>query len=492
MHVKLRSSTTLLALGLLVGRVTAHDMAQEQAPAGGSVDSYISAPPQELAETFVLRAGEDGVSCQSPSRAEAAAFLRRSPTRLHQINHLDESLLPGLDSKRAAVGLTIILRATEQLEFYPSAKEAFLKAAETWESMINVGVTIYVDVDFGLTNFGVPFTDGRILGLTHAVRYTGPYTDFRARMVAIFPTDPETQALPLTTVPTDLGPVDEMSVPDAVLRRVGLRPGMASPSDSAASIGFNAAFAFDFDPRDGIPFNLTDFMSVAVHELGHVLGFTSNVGATELDPLAPLRLSPLDLHRFSSEPAAFQTSARVMSSGGDHLYYTDGYGAPLSTGRPDATGGDMRQPSHWKDDAFTGYYVGIMDPTLRRGLHVPITYWDLIALNRMAYGVTHHGRQAWIYEVSPDLVRRGSGIQDVTLYGEDFEAGAQVMWRGVARPATVLSDSSILVPLSSADLQADAVSSIEVVDPDGIPSNTIYFEVGKCFRCTRVVHRPSR
>jgi hypothetical protein len=37
---------------------------------------------------------------------------------------------------------------------------------------------------------------------------------------------------------------------------------------------------------------------------------------------------------------------------------------PLSTGRPDGSGGDGRQASHWKDDSISGQYLGTMDPTI--------------------------------------------------------------------------------------------------------------------------------
>jgi hypothetical protein len=61
---------------------------------------------------------------------------------------------------------------------------------------------------------------------------------------------------------------------------------------------------------------------------------------------------------------------------------TSACGSPLdlSTGRPDGTGGDGNQSSHWKDDNLTQQYLGIMDPTAKRGQRLTITQNDLDAL----------------------------------------------------------------------------------------------------------------
>ena len=43
------------------------------------------------------------------------------------------------------------------------------------------------------------------------------------------------------------------------------------------AITFSTAFAFDFDRSNGINGSQIDFVSVAAHEIGHLLGFTSGV-----------------------------------------------------------------------------------------------------------------------------------------------------------------------------------------------------------------------
>jgi IPT/TIG domain len=439
--------------------------------------------------TYILRESNGRISCQEFRPDEGTFAQERSPAvDLHQINHL--SGVPGQREKEPSARLRVILRATAQLENYPPAKAAFIRAADIWESMISENITIYVDVDFGPTRFGTPFPDRHILGSTQGVLYELPYTQVRNQLVSIFHSDSETLALPTSTLPTDLGGVSTMVVPDAVLRELDLRPRTASATDEASAIGFNSAFGFDFDPSDGLGPLETEFLDVAIHELGHVLGFTSGVGVTELHHLEQPALSALDIHRFRPGVLSFQSEARVLSSGGEQVYFTDGYEAPLSTGRPDGTGGDLHQPSHWKDDELLHTYVGIMDPTLRRGTHLPITGWDLVALNRMGYGISLPERQPWITSLSPNLVLPGSGATTLLISGEDFAQGAQVLWKGQARAATVLSESSISLFLSAAEVAAEGTFSVEVQNPGSIPSNAGFFEISRnCFRCPRVVRR---
>jgi hypothetical protein len=155
------------------------------------------------------------------------------------------------------------------------------------------------------------------------------------------------------------------------------------------AIGFNSAFSFDFDPGDGIDADKIDFYGVALHEIGHVLGFASNVGIKELSPLSQVTVTTWDLFRFrpGTTSNSFSMAARVLSSGGDQVFFAGGTEVPLSTGRPDGSEGDGRQPSHWKDDALTNQYLGIMDPSAKLGTRLNITQNDLDALEFMGHAV---------------------------------------------------------------------------------------------------------
>ena len=155
------------------------------------------------------------------------------------------------------------------------------------------------------------------------------------------------------------------------------------------AVGFNSDFDYDFDPTDGIDSNRIDFDSVAVHELGHVLGFKSNTGYRELVRNSPVAVTVWDLFRFRPGITldSFATAQRILSSGGGQEFFDGSREVALSTGRPDGTGGDREQSSHWKDDRLTGNYVGIMDPTLADGQRDTITENDLAALRSFGYTV---------------------------------------------------------------------------------------------------------
>src|SRR5581483_2036945 len=66
-------------------------------------------------------------------------------------------------------------------------------------------------------------------------------------------------------------------------------------------------------------------------------------------------------------------SASAPASGGEHVFFGGGPELALSTGRSNYTGGDGQQAGHWKDELFTGRYIGIMSPTFARGLHYEMT-----------------------------------------------------------------------------------------------------------------------
>jgi hypothetical protein len=80
-----------------------------------------------------------------------------------------------------------------------------------------------------------------------------------------------------------------------------------------------------------------------------------------------------------------------LSSGGEHRFFAGGPQVALSTGRPNGTGGDEQQSHHWKDNAFTGIFLGIMDPTFDEGEHFFITENDLSALDFMGYSILRGG-----------------------------------------------------------------------------------------------------
>jgi hypothetical protein len=156
------------------------------------------------------------------------------------------------------------------------------------------------------------------------------------------------------------------------------------PMLSDASITFGNAFTFDYNSSDGISSGAFDFVGIAIHEIGHVLGFISGVDILDGNSTSPnffndndfTYVSPLDLFRYS---AASSTQGVIdwTASTSSKYFSLDG-GLTSSAGFSSGGNfGDGQQASHWKDNLG----LGIMDPTAAPGEHVAAGPNDLIAFD---------------------------------------------------------------------------------------------------------------
>jgi hypothetical protein len=434
----------------------------------GGFAGVLEVAPAPDAREFVLKEAGGVLVCFESSTLRLARPVRA--VEVHPINHLDDRVP---QEKRAS--LTIQLRGTAQLDAFPQARAAFIRAAALWESLIATPITVIVDVDFGVNRFGVPFPQN-VLGSTGSdsrLSATG-YPSLRSALISSFPGSPVYQALPTVSVPTDLGPIASITTPSSTFRAVGLLPASADPNGTTPSIGFNSAFPYDFDPSDGIDAGRRDFEAVAAHEIGHVLGFSSSVGGTELDSPRSPSLSTWDLFRFRPGTAqtSFTAGNRILASGGTQVFSRGSTETALSTGRPDGTGGDGQQASHWKDDAQSGQYVGIMDPTLSKAVHPVITAQDLLVLDAVGYTVTPRAA-GQITGVSPQAVAQYHHDAEVIIQGSGFAPGATATLDGRLIPSRVVSATQIQATLpASALLESAASKAIGVLNPAAAPSGT--------------------
>jgi hypothetical protein len=302
-----------------------------------------------------------------------------------------------------ALGLRGALEAAETAGFHielmpdaglaanPAALAAFRRAAAQWEAVISSPVTVTIAA--GLANLGDP----DLIGQTRAMNLSGTYTRVRDAIVAVHQDQPVVAAMPTAaqftaSIRAGFTLDGTVSATKANLKALGFTDLDATFGPSDATITFNSTFSFDFDNRDGVSADTIDFETVAAHEIGHVLGFSSSVDVIDTVSPRPVRLDPLDLLRFAdiagadpSTPAEFTTFARSLVPGAAAVFDDTSAAFGMSTGK---NNGDGRQASHWKDDRLTGVLVGIMDPTLPSATVETISAADERALELIGWTLT--------------------------------------------------------------------------------------------------------
>ena len=175
------------------------------------------------------------------------------------------------------------------------------------------------------------------------------------------------------------------------------------------SITFSNAFNFDFDPTDGISSSAYDFIGVAIHEIGHALGFRSGVdsydsytspgsastraGALEGSVVG----TSLDLFRYTGDGKldwSTQGTPYFSIDGGKTQLFGDSL---FSAG---VANGDGRQASHWKDSVAGVPQLGILDPTSGLGQMQAITALDIAAFDAIGWTTSFDALTAPNYRFS--------------------------------------------------------------------------------------------
>src|SRR6185369_17142598 len=131
-------------------------------------DDPISEPiPKGRLQFTVYRTPDGEFACREATAAErkqmenlAAEDLGLQPINHPELKHRSLESVVG-----SATGMTIVLRGTQQLQQNPTATAAFTRAAQNWEALIMSPITVYMDVDYGTTNFGQPW-GANVLGST--------------------------------------------------------------------------------------------------------------------------------------------------------------------------------------------------------------------------------------------------------------------------------------------------------------------------------------
>jgi hypothetical protein len=265
--------------------------------------------------------------------------------------------------------LQIDLIVGSELAANPDALAAFRRAADLWEAQFSDPILVSIEAD--LLDLG----NDQVIGQAGSVALSGPHDMLTDAMMADALPDGDdaiVQSVPTAAQFAALLPVGfsldgDLSGNKATLKALGFSDLDEDFGAVDATIEFNSRFAFDFDRSDGIGAGLTDFETVAAHEIGHALGFVSEVDLVDGAGPGPVAPSVLDLFRFGpgvqnpASPADFTSFARRLAPGGSGHFDDLDIEVELSTG---VSGGDGNQASHWKDDFFGGGLLGLMDPTL--------------------------------------------------------------------------------------------------------------------------------
>jgi len=298
------------------------------------------------------------------------------------------------------------------------ALTGFQIAADLWSSKLTDDVTVNL-------NIGFEQLESNILGQASSNLSVFSYLDVKNALLADKKSaDDEIAVLNLPTQPFfDFFTTDQfgnfildnnytannyyLAVNTANAKALSL---LVDDGSADAQIQFNSDFNFDFDRNDGIGSGLIDFIGVAVHEIGHALGFVSGVDSVDYyskpnGPAAPLDLndygifSVLDLYRYSplsvergnlllGQPVLDLAVGDTSVFGSRPPYFS------LDQGRTNlglfSTGefhGDQQQASHWKDDRFTGEFLGILDPTYTSPVLDPLQPRPITALDMRSLDV---------------------------------------------------------------------------------------------------------
>jgi hypothetical protein len=321
-----------------------------------------------------------------------------------------------------AAALKINLIDTGGVTGSPAAL-GFAIAAKYWESVLTNTATVNIDVGFSALGPGILGQTGSSVQIMPVASYynllnTSQTSALDAVAVANLSPLSSTGSLHVTVpayknvaAKTGIATSGSRIAPDnkAISRSIELTTanykafGSGDPLGVDASITFSSNFAFDFDPADGITAGDYDFIGVAVHEMGHALGFISGVDSFDQNVGGTFATdnyvwgSAMDLFRYTAPGKldwTFGSKSYFSLDGGVTPYFGDAY---FSTG---AKHGDGYQASHWKGTGTCSNLLGIMNPYLCKGIDDAVTGLDLAVFDAIGWHLSTTATSTYRYSTA--------------------------------------------------------------------------------------------
>jgi hypothetical protein len=248
----------------------------------------------------------------------------------------------------------------------PSGAQAAINAVAAYiESLFSDPVTVVINLGFESMGSGV-------LGSTSS-NYASSvtWTNTRAGLIAGMDSDDTIQtSLPSgSSIPVRYNgnSATVTSENKCYFTKANYRATIGSVSGDAADMTMNTDYNWDYDPSNGITSGYFCFQSVLIHEVGHVLGFTS--GADFRYILQDIET--LDVYRFQRSDgsgdynpdslAEFQTTARMVDQNAPGT--SDDVNSDIISVEYQMSDGDPYQCSHFSQ----GNVYGIMQPAVSSG-----------------------------------------------------------------------------------------------------------------------------
>lgn len=292
------------------------------------------------------------------------------------------------------------------------AEAGFRIAAKYWESVLTNNATIELNVGYGGLPPGVLGSTGS--SLIDYVPIGAYYNLLNANKTSALDNLAVANLSPLNAnggvsvlVPAYLSPATQdgidvaggtrlapdntinqaMALTSANVKALGIDLG---PSFIDGTIQFSNQFAFDFNPTDGITPGSYDFIGVAIHEIGHALGFVS--GADDFD-YTDGQTGPVDDFWWGYGLDMFRYSAagQLNWAPNQPAYFSvDGGATALGDFSTGENTGDGNQASHWKEPNQAtpcNDFLGVMNPYICGGKMDSVTALDLAAFDAIGWNV---------------------------------------------------------------------------------------------------------